>query len=173
MWKLQTDIFPEGSVAVMETVLSPLGNTEPDGGFAWIAALQLSVALNEKVTRAPQIPGSVFTVLSPGQIINGLVLSVTRTVNEQCDIFPCLSVAVDCTVVNPIGKSVPDGGMETTVAEQLSVAVTEKFTIAPQEPGSLYTLMFEGQFITGASLSVTVTVNVQIEIFPCTSVAVD
>jgi hypothetical protein len=33
------------------------------------------------------------------------------------------SVAVQVTVVEPTGKAVPDAGLQTTVAPQLSVAV--------------------------------------------------
>jgi hypothetical protein len=47
--------------------------------------------------------------------------------------FPQVSVATQCTVVAPIGKSEPDAGVDTMLAgpEQLSVAMAEKFTMAP------------------------------------------
>jgi hypothetical protein len=46
-------------------------------------------------------------------------------VNEQLDVFPSASVAVLLTVVVPTGNREPEAGTELTVAEQLSVAVTE------------------------------------------------
>jgi hypothetical protein len=51
------------------------------------------------------------------------------------------------------------------------VAFTENVTTAPHDPGSVSTEMSEGQSIAGSSLSVTVTVNEQLIVFPFTSVA--
>jgi hypothetical protein len=45
-------------------------------------------------------------------------------------------------------------------AAQLSVAVAEKFTTAEHPPAGAFTVMFAGQATTGASPSLTVTVNV-------------
>ena len=46
------------------------------------------------------------------------------TVNEQLDVFPAPSVAVQVTVaVAPTVNVLPDAGEHATVAEQLSVAV--------------------------------------------------
>lgn len=43
----------------------------------------------------------------------------------HCDVFPEESVAIAVTVVVPLGKVDPDGGVATTVTPgQLSVAVT-------------------------------------------------
>ena len=63
------------------------------------------------------------------------LLSLTVTVNVQVDLLPAASVAVEVTVVMPIGKAEPEGGLETTVTPgQLSVAVTVKFTTAVHLP---------------------------------------
>jgi len=52
-------------------------------------------------------------------------LSLTVTVNVQVDLLPAASVAVTVTVVEPLGKTEPEAGLETTVRlEQLSVALT-------------------------------------------------
>ena len=66
-----------------------------------------------------------------GQEITGFSPSVTVTSNEQLTELPAASVAVEVTVVVPTAKNEPLAGEETTFAEQLSVAVTEKFTTAP------------------------------------------
>ena len=74
---------------------------------------------------------------------------MTVTVNEQLEEFPAASVATEFTVVVPIGKIEPEAGTDVTVAEQLSVEVTLKFTTALQAFASVFTEMFEGQLITG------------------------
>jgi hypothetical protein len=60
----------------------------------------------------------------PGQVIMGLCLSSTVTVNEQEAVFPAASVAVQLTVVVPTGKGLPEGGVQVTLTGpgQLSVA---------------------------------------------------
>ena len=50
-----------------------------------------------------------------------------------------------------MAKRDPEAGVETTDEEQLSVVETEKLTTAPQEPGSLFTEILEGQTIAGSS----------------------
>ena len=87
--------------------------------------------------------------------------------------MPQASVAVDVTVVVPIGNAVPEAGVLTivTAPAQLSVAVTEKFTTAVQLPTGVVTLIFAGQVITGAVWSFTVIVCVHWLKLPHTSVA--
>ena len=58
-------------------------------------------------------------------------MSLTVTVKEQALLLPEASMAVELTVVVPIGKNDPEAGVEVTVDEQLSVEVTLKFTMAP------------------------------------------
>lgn len=62
-------------------------------------------------------------------------MSVTITLNEQVEVFPDGSVAKEFTVVDPTGKTLPEGGVEITVAEQLSEAITLNVTTALQLPG--------------------------------------
>ena len=45
------------------------------------------------------------------------------TVNEQSFVLPGASVAVQVTVVTPAAKKLPEGGLQTALAEQLSVTV--------------------------------------------------
>ncbi len=50
-------------------------------------------------------------------------MSNVDTVKLQLDVLPEASVAVQVTVVTPVGKQLPDGGVHTTVTPaQLSVA---------------------------------------------------
>src|SRR5690606_24605344 len=73
------------------------------------------------------------------------------------------------------GNSLPEGSPAvcSVVAPQLSVPTgASKVTTAVSEPESVDWLIFSIQAITGASLSITVTVNVIVEVFPEASVAV-
>ena len=131
------------------------------------------MALTGKLTAAVQRPASVFTERLAGQVIAGFSVSFTVTWNVQLDVFPEASVAVAVTVVAPTGNVDPEAGEAETVAPgQLSVTGIWKLTTAPQAPGSLLTVMFAGQVSCGASLSATVTVKVQLDVFPAASVAV-
>ena len=75
--------------------------------------------------------------------------------------MPAASVAVEVTVVVPIGNKLPDAGTDVTVTPgQLSVAVGVKLTVAPHWPGLLPTDILAGQVIVGGCTSFTRTVNV-------------
>src|SRR5689334_20406408 len=85
----------------------------------------------------------------------------TVTVNEHVAVLPAVSVAVQFTVVVPTGKAAPDGGTQTTLAEQLSVTVGLKFTVAVVDAGQVNgatAVMFAGQVITGGIGSTVVVV---------------
>ena len=73
-------------------------------------------------------------------------------------------MAVQLTVVVPIGNVVPDAGVQTTVGlgSVVSVAVTVNVTTAPLESVAS-AIIFEGKFRTGAVVSRTVTVNEPVE----------
>jgi hypothetical protein len=60
-----------------------------------------------------------------GQLTFGASLSRTMTVKEQLPILPELSVAVQVTVVIPLGNAVPEAGVQVgvIVPSQLSLAV--------------------------------------------------
>jgi hypothetical protein len=165
--------LPAASVAVEVTVVVPRLKVEPEAGTEVTVAEQLSVAVTLKFTTASHEFASLLTVMLEGQVIAGAWLSTTVTVNEHEVEFPAASVAVEVTVVEPRLKIEPEAGTEVTVAKQLSVAVALKFTTAPHEFASLFTVMFEGQVITGASLSTTVTVNEHVVTLPAASVAVE
>lgn len=79
--------------------------------------------------------------------------------------LPLTSVAVQLTVVVPIGKQESDGGKHVITicagSVQLSVAVGEKVTATHLLP-FVVTLMSAGQTIVGGSASSTVTRNEQL-----------
>ena len=85
------------------------------------------------------------------------------TVNEQDAVFKAASVAVQLTVVAPIGTQDPEGGVHTTVTPgQLSVAVAVKVAVPQGAPGGVITVTPAGQVIVGACVSFTVIVNEQV-----------
>lgn len=76
------------------------------------------------------------------------------------------SAAVSVTKVVPIGKKLPEAGLAVTSGEavQLSLAAGKlKLTVAPHWPGSDAKVRANGQDMPGASVSSTVTVNVQVK----------
>jgi len=62
--------------------------------------------------------------------------SNTETVNEQLAVCPISSLAVQFTVVVPIAKHEPEGGVQTTVAPQFAGVVgAGKFTTVQDADG--------------------------------------
>ena len=72
-------------------------------------------------------------------------------------LLPASSVAVQTTVVVPIGNTEPEGGVHTMVGvgSMLSVAVTVKWTTAP-EGMVAFTVIGPGTVMTGAVVSAIV-----------------
>src|SRR5687767_5863427 len=87
--------------------------------------------------------------------------------------FPFTSVTTHVTVVKPSGKTA-GASLVTEATPQLSdvVAVPIEIPEAEQIPASALTVISEGQVIVGSSASVTVTVCVQVAVFPPASVTV-
>src|SRR6185369_10631469 len=81
--------------------------------------------------------------------------AVTFTMNPQRAVLPQRSVAVQFTVVCPLRKNEPEGGVQVTVTvpEQVSEAVGEKFTIDPVSAGATFTVMSLQPEITGTVAS--------------------
>jgi hypothetical protein len=68
----QLSSLPAASVATLLTVVTPLGNVDPDAGVETIDRPgQLSVAATVKLTAVLHWPGSVFCVIFAGQVILG------------------------------------------------------------------------------------------------------
>src|SRR5262245_14543361 len=85
-------------------------------------------------------------------------------VNEQVDVRPLVSVAVQMTVVTPFGNAVPEGGVHAIPTPgQLSLAVGEKPTTAEQAFGSVLRTVFPGQVIVGFWVSLMVMVKLQLD----------
>ena len=90
--------------------------------------------------------------------------ALTVTVKEHPPELPDVSLAVQFTVVTPIGKLEPEAGVQVTGLEpsQASVAVAENVAVAEPEPTGLSVkLIGPGQTTVGPWLSLTVTVKLQ------------
>jgi hypothetical protein len=109
-----------------------------------------------------------------GQAIVGSWVSLIVTVNEHSAVLLAASETVHVTVVVPTLKLEPEAGWQTGVLTpaQLSDAVGVNVTAAPHWPGSLPRVIGAGHAIVGASVSLTVTVNVHAAVLPAASVAV-
>jgi hypothetical protein len=108
------------------------------------------------------------------QAITGSSLSTTVTSKLQLAVFPAASVTTNVFVVVPNGNSEPLANPTVWLRVspgQLSLLMTLYVTAAPQIPESLLTAMSDGQVIVGASVSLTVTVKLQLAVLPETSVA--
>jgi len=109
-----------------------------------------------------------------GQVITGFSVSLTVTLKLQVAVLPEASVAVQVTLFVPFAKVEPLAGLHTLVTPgQLSVALTNQVTLeASQTPAVVFVTMLAGQVITGFSVSLTVTVKLQLAVLPEASVAV-
>lgn len=71
----------------------------------------------------------------PGRTSSNVMLPTVTTNEQLADWLPA-SVAVQFTVVCPIGNTLPDGGVHATAGDgsHRSVAVTSNVTVAPLGP---------------------------------------
>src|SRR2546422_1973768 len=171
--KVQFELLPLASVAVHTTLVVPLAKLEPEAGrHRTEPPGQLSVNENAKLTLVLHCPGAVLTVMLPGQLGTGRWVSLTVTVKVQFELLPDASVAMHTTLVVPLAKLEPDAGTHRIEPpRQLSVKLAVKLTLLVHCPGAALTAMLPGQLGTGRWVSLTVTVNVQFELFPDASVA--
>lgn len=153
------------------TVVVPTGKLVPG---TWVEVVitpaQLSVTVG-----ADQVTGLHEEILAGTLLKTGACVSVMVTEKEQLDWLPLGSVTVKVFTVVPTGNNEPLGrpAVCTVVAPQMSVPTgVMKLMMAPQDPSVLFCEMLPGQEITGAMLSITVTVALQFEEFPFTSVTV-
>ena len=160
------------------TRVVPSGKIEPLAGPATtVAPGRLSCTPTVNVTTAVSLPASVGTVMFAGTVTTGgwvsplLVPARTVTVNDPVATLPTASVAVQVTVVVPIGKVEPEAGRQETFAVgPLSVAVTMKVTTVLLEPKGATATRLAGRFSTGFSRSSTVTVKELVALLPEASV---
>jgi len=130
--KLQLVLLPQVSLAVTDTRVVPMGKVLPLGGLATTlgGGLQPPLADTEKNTAAPLALVAVAVRLD--EQFNTIGADVTVTVKLQVLVSRQLSLAVAYTVVVPMGKVLPLGGLAVTVGGlQPPLAVTEKNTVAP------------------------------------------
>ena len=166
---MQVAVFPDASVAVAATVVVPFGKNDPDAGLAITATPgQLSVAVTVKFTTAPHWFGAFAVMMFAGQLMIGGTLSLTVTVKLQLPVLgdAARSDAEQLTVVTPFGNAEPEAGLHVTdrAPSQLSVAVGAKLTTALQAFVAVNAFTFVQPLSAGATLSVTVTVNVQVPV---------
>ena len=95
--------------------------------------------------------------------MTGGVVSTTVTVKPQLVVLPLASLAVQLTAVIPVGKGLPEDGVQITVTfgSQLSVAVVTNRTTVPEVLVHSAT-RFGGQVIAGGVVSVTLTTAIQV-----------
>ena len=121
------------------------------------------------------MPAAELTVMSPGQTMVGGMLSSTVTIVVHCELFPFTSVTVSVTVLGPTllqSKSVMS--IEELAIPQASVLpLSISATVILAIPfASNWIVKGAAQLATGETLSSTVTIVVQVELFPFTSVTV-
>ena len=113
-------MFPEWSEAVQDTVVVPSPKVEPEPGLQETVGepSRASLADAPKVTTAP-LPEVASAVIGPGTVRVGGVESRTVTLKDLvAEVFPAESIAVQETVVVPIGKVVPEPLVQETSGEE-------------------------------------------------------
>src|SRR5262245_25428656 len=148
--------LPDGSCAVLLTVVVPIANTLPDAGVDATVAEQLSVATGAKKTAAPCGPVAS-TVIGDGQKICGPSTSLTVTLNKHagdstfCEGGGGVHCAKALTWFVPTPKAVPDGGVDTAVTPgHMPSTFGANETTALHVPGSLFTVMGAGHSIVAS-----------------------
>src|SRR5919107_2356934 len=104
-------------------------------------------------TTAPLGPAA-FTVMLGGAVMLGAELSSTVTEKVAVEVLPAASVAEQLTDVVPIGKVLPEGGVQVTPTEpsMASSAVALKVTTAPSGLVASF-VMGPGTVTTGGVVS--------------------
>ncbi len=129
--------LPLASVAVHVTVVVPTGKTDPEAGLQATDGELSATSLADGASHATVVPpGSVVTIERSDGIpaSDGAVVSRTVTANDPEADAPAVSVAVQETVVVPIGSSAPDVGTQVTVgsgSSWASVADASKAAVQP------------------------------------------
>src|SRR6266404_21642 len=119
--KVQALVFPLVSNAVQVTRVTPLGKVEPLAGWQRLVTPgQLSVEVKVQVTllllhKLPSVTPAMF----PGQVTEGASVSLTVTLKLQPLVLPLGAVAVQVTLVVPLGKAKPLAGEQTIAAGQV------------------------------------------------------
>ena len=133
-----------------------------DGATDWITAnwpIPVGVAASRRTAANPSLtfPVTTIGVIFPfgghsavgvaEAVIVGGVMSILIPLTTQVAVLPAASVAVQVTVVVPLGNAVPEGGSQTTFTgpEPLSLVVgVGNVTTAVQRPGSVFGVRLAG-----------------------------
>src|SRR5947207_5163547 len=135
-----------------------------------LAPLQLSLAVTPLNTfgTAAWHPASALALVGAGQLTLGGSLSVTVTVKLHVAVLPAASVTRNTLVVTPTGKADPLANppvcVVTAPAHVSAACGAFRGTTARHRLASTLATMFEGQLITGGSLSLTVTVKLHVAV---------
>jgi hypothetical protein len=120
------------------------------------------------VTTAVQ---ALVTVMFAGQVMVGLVVSLTVTVNEQLLVLPFIT-AVQVTGVVPLANVEPLAGVQVVVGvPQGLLEVTVQFTTCEQVVDVVLVVILPGQVMVGGG-ETKLTVKVQVLTLPQSSAAV-
>src|SRR6185437_5755422 len=106
----------------------------------------------------------------PGQVIDGACVSLIVTVKLHDVVLPDASVTTNVFVVVPVGKVDPLASpvvCDVVAPGQLSVPVGAVYvTTAPHVPAVFDCVIFPGQVIDGACVSLIVTVKLHDAVLP-------
>ena len=155
-------VFAEASVAVHVTVVTPIGNVDPDAGtHTTVAPGQLSTAAGVVKVATPEHWPAVFgCVMFAGHVTVGACVSLTVTVKEHVEFGGTEFAAVHVTVVVPITNVDPEAGTHVTVGTGHPVAVgVANVTAAPHTPVVLLTVMFAGHAPITGGIGIVVIVG--------------
>jgi hypothetical protein len=170
--KLHVEILFAASFAVYVTFVVP-GENDAPGLKSPVNVTQLATAGGVHVTAFEHSEAVSDTVMFDGQFaMTGAELSVTVILKLQVEILFAASFAVYVTFVVPGENDAP--GLKSPVrVTQLATVGGVQVTTFEHSEASNDTLISEGQFeMTGAVLSVTITLKVHVDVFPAASVAV-
>src|SRR5262245_30421324 len=154
------------SVAVQLTVVSPMGNVDPEAGAQFTATdpstRSLAVGF-EYVTSAPDADVASTEMSAGTPAMDGGVVSWTVILKDLLAELPCESVALHSTVVCPIANVEPEAGaqLKLVALSPVSSAGAVSLTIA-RDAAVASAVMSAGTVITGGVVSasgVTVTLN--------------
>ena len=161
--KLQDAMYPDGLVAEQETIVTPTGKVvvPNNGQFTKTVPLaSIAVALFQLTTPVEACRVADAEILA-GQVITGGAVSATTTKKEHEAILPAVSKAVQATLEVPRGKLAPEeGAQDIDCTATLSVAVAGGYTtFVTLDPAVGEAVWFDGQLMTGAKVSRTMTEN--------------
>jgi hypothetical protein len=145
------------SLAKQVTVVVPMGKVEPDGGLQVTGREPSTRSLAEaaNVTTLPVGPVAS-AVMFAGSVSTAGVVSCTLLEKLALPVLPRLSVDEQVTVVVPMGKVEPDGGLQVTGREPSTKSLAEAANVTTLPVGPVASaVMFAGSVSTGGVVSCT------------------